>query len=103
MKKTQSSGAGERLGQQGSVSKTVSNPQDKISASSGGIGLICGGFVIIWPRIKRLTGPSPTSGARFSTENDSSSEARTDSAQIPAESESQNVRFPKDEGIKRSR
>src|SRR5438876_4009483 len=40
-------------------------------------------------------GSSPTSGANFSTENDGFDESRTDFAQIPAESEGQNVKFPK--------
>jgi hypothetical protein len=40
-------------------------------------------------------GSSPTSGARFSRENDGSYESRTDSAQIPAESEGKDVKFPK--------
>ena len=42
-----------------------------------------------------VVGSSPTSGASFTEENEASELCRTDSAQIPAESESQNVRFPK--------
>src|SRR6266545_546213 len=42
-----------------------------------------------------VVGSSPTSGASFTEENEGSELHRTDSAQIPAESESRKVKFPK--------